>query len=439
MRYSLRRRNLLIALAVTFVLTLAYSAQKVVEFEQNLRLLYADELFEDLPQLSEELANHGIASLPTVKKRQYQTEYIALACLDHGGVAWASQRAKAKGLTQLCAPHDEFVPSQRTELTNGDAVIVYNIDTTIDNRPAHIIFARDARDFDHAINRQIRRAVLRVVIVLIIAGILFALAFRISLRPLDRFRAQLAELSEGKRRYMDEDIAEELTGIATAINELLEQGSSRQQRYQNAMNDLAHGLKTRLAACNALLDNPQHDQALRIQLAQMDSLVQYQLRRGLSGRIGLNRSGPEVLPVLKPLVTMVERLYQDKHLDINVTLEQKLTFPGTRGELLELMGNLLENAGKYCLEHIDIEAGIATGMFWLTVADDGPGIPEAKRDSVLQRGFRADQIQPGLGIGLSVCADIVANLRGNIMISDSQRGGALLRVEIPLPTLAQHR
>lgn len=431
MRFSLRRRNMLIALAVTFVLALAYSAQKVVEYEQNLRLFYADELFEDLPKLTKDLAAHGIESVPSSKKYRYQSDYMALACFNQGDVVWASMRAKMAQLTQLCRPRNNIPPSELIQLDNGRSVIAYNVSTVVDQQPAHIIFARDSADFEQAVERQQHRAVLRIILVLAVTAILFAFAFRLSLRPLDRFRNELDELITGKRRYLDEHIAVELNGIATAINELLEQGSNRQQRYQNAMNDLAHGLKTRLAACAALLDTPEHVQDLRAQLAQMDALVQYQLRRGLSGRVGLNRAGPDILPMLKPLVAMVEKLYQEKALAINVDIAEGLTFPGTRGEFLELIGNLLENAGKFCLKHIAIDANTLPGVFWLKVADDGPGIAPEQRRQVLQRGFRADQMVPGLGIGLSVCSDIVANLGGSITIHDSHMGGAEIRIELP--------
>jgi two-component system sensor histidine kinase PhoQ len=93
-----------------------------------------------------------------------------------------------------------------------------------------------------------------------------------------------------------------------------------------------------------------------------------------------------------------------------------------------VLGNVLDNACKYCLEFIEISAFQSENALHLYIDDDGPGIPESKRDLVFVRGQRADTLRPGQGLGLAVVRDILEQYEGNVIASGSALGGTRMEV-----------
>ena len=112
---------------------------------------------------------------------------------------------------------------------------------------------------------------------------------------------------------------------------------------------------------------------------------------------------------------------------------------GDKGELTEVVGNLLDNAYKWCRSRVSVLieplAGSASTRlgFTLVVEDDGPGIDVRDIDRVVNRGVRADEHVDGHGIGLAVVREIAEINRGSLVIERSQLGGARMEVRIPPP------
>ena len=108
-------------------------------------------------------------------------------------------------------------------------------------------------------------------------------------------------------------------------------------------------------------------------------------------------------------------------------------FRGDTGDFLELAGNLLDNACKWCEHEVRIRVQTAedAGGLLLVVSDDGPGIPEEAADALLQRGMRLDESTPGHGIGLAVVKDIARSYGGQLSIGRAALGGAEIVVTIP--------
>jgi two-component system sensor histidine kinase PhoQ len=133
----------------------------------------------------------------------------------------------------------------------------------------------------------------------------------------------------------------------------------------------------------------------------------------------------------------LRKVYHDKHPEFDVRVEKGMQFRGDTGDFLELAGNLLDNACKWCERKVCISIvpsvgarAIASGMV-LTVSDDGPGIPPDAADALLQRGMRLDESTPGHGIGLAVVKDIAHSYGGRLSIQASDLGGAEIMVSIP--------
>ena len=141
----------------------------------------------------------------------------------------------------------------------------------------------------------------------------------------------------------------------------------------------------------------------------------------------------EVDAVLQALTRTVERIYEERGLDIEVRCDKDLKFQGERQDLEEMVGNLLDNACKWANSQVSVEAQRKEGAarFIVVVDDDGPGLTEAQRTRVVKRGQRLDETKPGSGLGLSIVADLAHLYKGRFELEPSAEGGLRARLELP--------
>jgi two-component system sensor histidine kinase PhoQ len=170
----------------------------------------------------------------------------------------------------------------------------------------------------------------------------------------------------------------------------------------------------------------------------MDEIVRYQLRKPAS--LATENLGLASIPVdkeVRRLIDGLRKVYHDKSPNIQATVSEGLMFRGDTGDFLELAGNLLDNACKWCRHEVRItvepaeNSNASASGLQLVVSDDGPGIPEEAADALLQRGMRLDESTPGHGIGLAVVKDIARSYGGQLSIGRSTLGGAEIVVTIP--------
>jgi two-component system sensor histidine kinase PhoQ len=257
------------------------------------------------------------------------------------------------------------------------------------------------------------------------------LLLRWGLRPLKQASHEILQIEAGKLDRLTTDYPLELQGLTGNINSLIEHGRANQQRYRNSLGDLAHSLKTPLALMQGALDASEKTEKYQIvaeQLQRIDELVQYQLQRAsLMGRSTLARS-IEIVPVIEKIMHGLDKVYHDKQVVTELRLDPQALFHGDPADLMELLGNLLDNAYKYCGKTVRVTVAMPSHL-QLVIEDDGNGIAESERERLLQRGQRADQQQPGQGIGLGIVAEIVRLYGINMIIGDSELGGAKLTLE----------
>ena len=162
--------------------------------------------------------------------------------------------------------------------------------------------------------------------------------------------------------------------------------------------------------------------------------VDHHLRRArASARMQGSGERTSVAEVLDELSRTLERIFRDKGLTIDWDAPDDLWFQGERQDLMEIAGNAIENAGKWCAGKVRVRADAAgPGRFALTVEDDGPGLPPDRRDEVLRRGARLDESAPGSGLGLSIIDDLARAYGGGVTLGDSPLGG--LKIEAILPS-----
>lgn len=269
--------------------------------------------------------------------------------------------------------------------------------------------------------------------------LLFALwlAIRFGLQPLRRMSAEIAAIEKGGREALSDEYPRELEGVGRGFNVLLRSERQRMERYRTTMDDLAHSLKTPLAVLRTEISASTPDRALITgQVDRMQGVIDYQLKRAaVMGPRSVAAQPVAVLPVLQELVTSLRKIHRDRAVDCTLNVSGDAGYPAELGDLYEILGNLLDNAWKWCRSRIvvTVEAGEAGDGLLVRVEDDGPGIPDDQREAVLHRGIRADQRGdvPGQGIGLAVVREIVGLYHGELHIDRAAAGGASITVRLP--------
>jgi two-component system, OmpR family, sensor histidine kinase PhoQ len=257
------------------------------------------------------------------------------------------------------------------------------------------------------------------------------------LLPLRRLERQVREVERGERTSLTGRYPSELVGLANNLNALIDTERRRLARYRNTLDDLAHSLKTPLAAMRTLLSEQgqrseaERTTALDRELERMDQRVSYQLRRArASGATGLGTEPVAVRPIADDLKQTLDKVYREKRIECTLDVAPNATFRGDPGDLTEILGNLMDNAYKYCRGRVHVAARSTPERLVITVGDDGHGIGATEVETLLQRGKRADESVPGQGIGLAVVRETVELYRGSLDVGRSDLGGAELRVEL---------
>ena len=269
----------------------------------------------------------------------------------------------------------------------------------------------------------------------------FSFLLRGLMKPLRKIETEIGEIESGGRTSLSNQFPTELTGVARNMNLLIDSERARSERYRVTLDNLAHSLKTPLAAMRALLGDRGKEgfrDRFDEQIDRMDEIVRYQLRKPATQAADkLVLQSVNVEKEAARLIDGLKKVYRDKGLEFDVRIESGLQFRGDTGDFLELAGNLLDNACKWCEKRVRISIVpsvggdvIASGMV-LSVGDDGPGIPEDAADALLHRGMRLDEATPGHGIGLAVVKDIAQSYGGQLSIQSSKLGGAEITVSIP--------
>jgi two-component system sensor histidine kinase PhoQ len=260
-----------------------------------------------------------------------------------------------------------------------------------------------------------------------------ALAVRWGLRPLRTMAGEVRELEEGRRERLSDAYPTELEGLAENLDRFIAHEERSRSRYRKAMEDLAHSLKTPLAVMRNELDGRRGpgSELVREQLDRMESTVTHQLNRAsVTGPVVVGRS-VSVAELVNRLLRALQTAYRERAIEVHQAIPEDLTVRGDERDLLEMLGNLLENAFKYTRRRIAISGERGADLV-LVIEDDGPGIDGSLRDHVLNRGTRADEIQPGQGIGLAMVQELVEAYEGRLAIGDSRWGGAAVSIVLPL-------
>ncbi|NND68972.1 MAG: two-component sensor histidine kinase [Halioglobus sp.] len=254
------------------------------------------------------------------------------------------------------------------------------------------------------------------------------LVLRWGLKPLTHLARDLGRIERGEIEQLGGPYPREVQAVTDNLGSLLEVESQRRERSRNTLSDLAHSLKTPLAVIRSGdASAPGYAELVGEQADRMEQIVGYQLQRASGSAHSLLRM-EAVAPVADRLRATLLKVYAEKAQAIEVEIPQDCRFRGDERDLLELLGNLMDNACKYGAARVRVTGSGAGDELVLCVEDDGAGIDPALAEAVLERGARADSLRDGQGIGLAVAADIAQSYGGNISIGPSDLGGAAVRV-----------
>jgi signal transduction histidine kinase len=268
-----------------------------------------------------------------------------------------------------------------------------------------------------------------------------ALAVRFGLRPLRVLQEGVASIRRGESERIAGEFPQDVAPLATEINQLLDANRQIVERARTQVGNLAHALKTPLSVLINEADSmsPSLSEKVREQAEIMRRQVTFYLDRArAAARATTFGAATELRPVVDGLVRTFEKLHDEKGVTFDVDLQPGLRFRGEAQDLTDLIGNLLDNAGKWARERVSIHAARAPvaerdpGPFLIAeIDDDGPGLERSARAAAIERGKRLDESRPGSGLGLSIVADLAAIYGGSLQLDESPLGG--LRAILRLP------
>jgi two-component system sensor histidine kinase PhoQ len=257
------------------------------------------------------------------------------------------------------------------------------------------------------------------------------------LAPVRRMEREIHAVEEGRSDTLGAGYPRELSGVASNLNALLVGERKRVTRYRDTLGNLAHSLKTPLAVMRSSLAPAQSSAGLSTEIDRMSGIIEHQLKRAAaSGGALLGQAPVEVAQVAAELRGTLLRVHAGKDLSIELGIAANAQFIGDRSDLTELLGNLLDNACKWCRSRVLLRAAADDNAgprerLQIVVEDDGAGISAEDRARVLERGVRADETVPGHGLGLAMVRDTVDMYGGRLMIDTSALGGARLTLKLP--------
>jgi two-component system, OmpR family, sensor histidine kinase PhoQ len=260
--------------------------------------------------------------------------------------------------------------------------------------------------------------------------VLLLVSLNAALQPISRLNQQIKQAERGKLKRIDQPYPPELEKLKRSINHLLDSEEQQRARYKNSLSDLAHSLKTPLAVLSGINGLPSE---AKEPIQQIDQLIKRQLKRAVIGSVGGWEQAVEINPIIQKIIKAMSKIYTEKNLTFSSEqVDADARFQGDITDLMEILGNLFDNACKAAQKQISVQCISNENWLHISVADDGPGIPDDKRQILLERGIRLDSYKEGQGIGMAVVADLVAAYQGQIEISVSALGGALIMLKFPI-------
>ena len=263
---------------------------------------------------------------------------------------------------------------------------------------------RSALDADIAAFRQRSALALGILVAAWLAVLASQVHF--GLRPLRGLGQQLERIRRGEAERIDRSqLDREIAPLADELDALLDHHQRMVARARSSAEDLAHALKTPLSVLAAEAQGEGRDwrRTLHEQGARMRASIDRYLAAGLAVD---HRQRSEVAPAAEALCRLMTRVHAGRRIRFQMDVAPGLAFAGASTDLEEMLGNQMDNAGKWARSEVRLRALAQNDRLHIEVRDDGPGLDKTKLESVLQRGVRLDERVEGSGLGLAIAAEI---------------------------------
>ncbi|MGJ4926316.1 sensor histidine kinase [Bradyrhizobium sp. HKCCYLS2038] len=356
---------------------------------------------------------------------------------DHGQLL----RSRSLWDTILPLPIDEPGPTDvhQHELAGPDGARVLVAERGIVMNPERPIRVRAAVAYDldgatSAVRTFAKDLSIALAVLAVILAIGTSVQVSLGLRPLTVLRRGVAEIRNGRRRYLPVAVPTEVAPLVEEVNALLDAQSREIVRSRSRAADLAHGFKTPLAALAA--DAARLKELGQLELARNVEDVAEAMSRQVDRELALARlrgklrgepqASTELAPLVEALLGTLGRTPAAAHVSFDGEVPAGLSVAMDRTDLAEVLGNLLENAARHATSTVRIVARAAPPS--VTVEDDGPGIPDTQIGRVLERGGRLDEQGPGSGLGLAIVQDVLEAYGWKLQIGRSELGGAKITI-----------
>jgi len=239
-----------------------------------------------------------------------------------------------------------------------------------------------------------------------------------TLKPLTVLARELESVEQGEKNALEEKYPLELQQVTSQLNTLLLTEQSQRKRYRNALSDLAHSLKNPLAVIQSQAELSTSSVE---QLTLINQIIEHQLKKAQSAGESSWYLGVPVKQVADKLISTLAKIYHSKDIHFILDISTSVIFKGDEADLMEILGNILDNACKAAKQKVAISVKNENKTLIITIEDDGSGVNDTQKELILSRGVRADTYKAGYGIGLAIVRDLIASYQGKLCIETSEQ------------------
>ncbi|MDX8481505.1 HAMP domain-containing sensor histidine kinase [Mesorhizobium sp. VK24D] len=365
------------------------------------------------PRFSIPLSGHywqveDVASGNLVRSRSLWDATLALDARETGG--------ELKEIKEFKGPEGEL------------AIAVARMVIDAGGRSFRAVVAESHRSVEVAVSEYVRDLAPALIVLALALMATFFIQITVGLAPLESLRVAVRNVVAQRSSRLEVAAPREVQPLADEINRLLEAQDKALVRARSRATDLAHGLKTPLQVLSADIRvlRKKGETELADEIEKSASTIRRHVERELArARLvpGVFGKAPcRVAETVAGVVGVVRRTPGDARLSFEIDIAEDLVAPVDEGDLSEILGNLVENATRFARASVRITASATAGAVVIAVADDGPGIPDADRQSVLSRGVQLDSRGGSSGLGLAIVSDIVEAYGGSLAMSNADPG-----------------
>lgn len=438
-RRSIRRSLLTLLLPAAIALMVAAWLVHGLLLERMAQGFVEERLQDEVSFLEHQLRQSGPEEIRDIAEGDYFEEVFHHAfALRTGSQIHSSPAQWSAALEPLLGEEDTGLVRKTNSEPDASIAdfLAYRKALTLNGETVVIVVAEDLSHLQQS--QQELHLWTAVVSAILLVLLILAIwqAIRLSLSSVNRIKQGLTSLQTGASSRLDVDAPAEFQPLISQLNQLLDTLDQRLSRSRDALANLSHSVKTPVSAIRQVLEDdtrtlgPELRQQLAQRLSDIDRQLESEMRRS---RFAGPQAGKAAQPVsqARDLLWMLGRLYPEKNFELETELGPDTRWPVEEHDLNEILGNLLDNAGKWAAHQVSLNLTQKDAKLILEVRDDGPGVEPDNLRALGTRGLRLDEQTPGHGLGLAIVRDILAGYGGTLHFTSPPSQGLIARVELP--------